>query len=167
MLTSDELEAAKSKGKLIPVTPLAPFIGSPRAFLVSKVLWEEIQVGRNSENSERWARLEGDMKHFVGGGFVNWSLMKWLDPHKFEHWNLRSKRPKPSLRVFGRFALPDVFVGTHVVARGALNKKWHINWELEKLRCEDIWKDCGLKEPFSGSAYDDYITENARRDLRI
>ena len=170
MLTRDEIEAAKRSGKLVPATPTATWSGSPRVFLLSEELQTAIARGRASNDSkdmERWARLEGDIGHFVSGGLVTWQLMKWLDPHKFEHWTLKSKRPKPSLRVFGRFAMPDVFVGTHVVARSVLKKKWDINWELEKLRCEQIWNECKLGAPFQAKRYEEYITENARRELEI
>jgi hypothetical protein len=94
--------------------------------------------------------------------------MKWLDPKKYEHWELKSVRPRPSLRVFGRFACPDVFVGTHIVERTKLKGKWTIEWEIEKLTCEDHWKAAlGNFIPFSARDYEGYITENATRYVGI
>jgi hypothetical protein len=94
--------------------------------------------------------------------------MKWLDPQKFEHWEIKSRRPRPSLRIFGRFAKPNVFVGTHVVERTRLGAKWSLDWELEKLVCEDEWKAAlGEHPPFRGRAYEDYITENAYRFPKV
>ena len=116
----------------------------------------------------RWEKLQADVSHFVEGGYINWGLMKWLDPHKFEHWELKSVRPKPSLRVFGRFACPNVFVGTHVLARAEMRGKWDITWELQKLECEEHWTAAlGDMPPFHTAAYKHYITENASRDVAV
>lgn len=118
--------------------------------------------------AQRWGRLQADIALFVEGGFINWELMKWLDPHKFEHWTLKSVRPRPSLRVFGRFAQPDVFVGTHVVERTPLKRKWSIEWELQKLICEERWKEVlGVQAPFHAEHYEDYITEKAAKQLKV
>jgi hypothetical protein len=109
---------------------------------MSEVLAAQIQTGITSSDqklAERWERLRADISHYVENGLITWNFMKWLDPKKYEHWNLRSVRPRPSMRVFGRFAEPSVFIGTHTVARASLKGKWSIEWELEKLRCEEIW----------------------------
>ena len=76
-------------------------------------------------------------------------------------------RPKPSLRVFGRFAEPDVFVGTHAIERASLGGKWSIAWEIEKLECEQIWRQIFTSPPFSAAKYEDYITENAHPNVRL
>ena len=137
-----------------------------------KPLWEAIQEGRGASDDraiKRWAQLEADIGHFVEGGLITDDRLKQLDPYKFEHWELISQKPRPSLRVFGRFAKADVFIGTHVVERAPLGAKWSINWELEKLRCEDHWKAAGFgaAEPFRSDSYEGYITDNARRKLRV
>lgn len=116
----------------------------------------------------RWEKLEADISHFVEGGYINWGLMKWLEPKKQGFWELKSIRPRPSLRVFGRFAHEDVFVGTHVVERAGLKGKWSLEWELEKLACEESWRlALGDLEPFSAQFYESYITTNAEKNVRI
>jgi len=173
MLTQYEIQSAKVRGVLIPYLPPNASMGTKRAFLMSKSLNDRIIKNRQSDDAEvidRWARLEGDILHFVTGGYVNRDFIKQLEPPKYEHWCLRSVRPRPSLRVFGRFGRPDVFIATHVVERPNLNGKWSPEWEHEKLVCEqDIWdKECGLPpNPFSGKLYTDYITENASEEVRI
>jgi hypothetical protein len=94
-------------------------------------------------------------------------ILKQLKPEKYEHWELISRRPRPSLRVFGRFAKPNVFIGTHVQPRHGMGGMWSPAFEHEKLVCEDYWRDAGLPEPFRGAKYEDYITENASRMLRV
>ncbi len=133
-------------------------------------LEDELQKGRGSADGivrGRWDALAADVSHFVEGSFINWGLMKWLDPKKYEHWELKSVRPRPSLRVFGRFVEPDVFVGTHTAVREHLGGKWTLQWELEKLTCEEIWNDALAIEPFSAENYEDYISFNASRDLKV
>ena len=106
------------------------------------------------------------MAHFVEGGFISGGIMKQLEPAKFEHWELRNKRPRPSLRVFGRFAKPDVFIGTHVKLRNELGGMNSPEFEHEKLVCEDHYKNAGLTTFYSDAPmfnYSAYITDNATK----
>ncbi len=158
-------------GKLIPYKPVLKWVEEPRSFLMTPALNAQISSALASDDVSvvyRWDKLRADISHFVECGFINWNLMKWLDPKKYEHWELKSVRPKPSLRVFGRFACPDVFVGTHAVERTSLKGKWTIEWEIEKLRCEEHWKEAldGFA-PFIAESYEEYITENAAKSVRI
>jgi hypothetical protein len=136
-------------------------------------LYEAVENGKVSSDEaerQRWARLEAAMAHFVEGGLVTEQLVKQLDPPKFEHWELRSRKPRPSLRVFGRFALPNVFIATHVVLRKELGGKWSFPFEYHKLVCEQHWQEAGLDEPFSDAPYfryEEYMTENAVRSVEI
>jgi hypothetical protein len=170
MLTGDVLEAAKAAGKLVPARAIVPWAAEPRAFLMCKPLCDAIETARLSPDPlviKRWAQLEADISHFIEEGYITEDRMKQLEPYEYEHWELRSLRPRSSLRVFGRSAAPDVFIGTHVVERPPLGEKWSVRWEIEKLNCEEYWNDAGLGMPFSGSAYEDYITENASRRVRV
>jgi hypothetical protein len=172
MLIDDAIEAAKAAGKLFPARPVAAWAGEPRAFLMCEPLFRSVQNGRaagSEKKRQRWATLEAAMAHFVEGGFITDDLLKQLKPEKYEHWELRSRKPRPSLRVFGRFAKPDVFIGTHVDRRNRLGGMWSPEFEHEKLVCEDHWKAAGLPTPFSHPRFDyqAYITENATRKLRI
>lgn len=90
------------------------------------------------------------------------NLLKPLSPRRYETWCLRSRRPTPGLRVFGRFALPNVFVGTHVVKRKKLGGFGAMNWEIERLNCEEHWNALFQASPLSGGdSLTHYVTENA------
>ena len=143
-----------------------------------KPLFTAIDAGRAHDDEkvrERWAQLEGDIGTFVEGGLVTEGLVKQLVDPKYEHWELISRRPNPSWRVFCRFAKPDVLIGTHVVPRAGLGGMWSPQFEHEKLVCEDYWRDAGLPvAPFPGAftdapdfRYEAYITANARRKLKV
>jgi hypothetical protein len=148
------------------VESLADWEAAPRAFLQVSELASEIAANRQNTDEKlraRWAKLEADMAHFVEGGYVNWGLMRWLDPQSQEVWELRSVRPKPSIRVFGRFAEPDVFIGTNLAFRASLKGKWSQEFWNEIGECEKIWRALTPNEAFAGKEYADYITENAEK----
>lgn len=168
MLTRDAIKAAIKDGRLIAAKPIVPWAGEPRAFLMCRPLYGVIVAGRASSSEaavKRWARLEADISHFIEGGLITENLLKHLKPEKYEHWILRSRKPRPSLRVFGRFAEPNVFVGTHVVRRDQLKGMWSEEFEHEKLVCEQHWMAAKLPAPFSASTYEEYMTENAVRRM--
>ena len=136
-------------------------------------LFDALQGGRSSSDEkerQKWAALQAAMSHFVEGGYVDENLLKQLKPEKNEHWELRSRKPKPSIRVFGRFAMPDVFVATHLEMRSKLGGMWSGQFEHQKLVCEDHWKDAGLPDPFTDVPdfrYEKYITSNAQRKMSL
>ena len=170
MLSRRETKDLVKAGKLIPVRSLADWEAAPRALLQVTELTAEIASGRQYRDSKvaaRWAKLEADMAHFVEGGYVNWGLMKWLDPQSQEVWELRSVRPRPSIRVFGRFAEPDVFIGTNLAYRADLKAKWSKEFWDEIFECEKIWKGLTSSSPFQGKEYTDYITENAAKRVGV
>lgn len=173
MLINAEVRQAYKDGKLFPARPIAKWAGEPRAFFMCRALHQSVLAGRASleeRDRQRWARLEAQMGTFVEGGLVNDDFIKQLLPQKFEHWELKSRKPKPSLRVFGRFAAPDVYIGTHVVPRTELGGMYSPEFEHEKLVCEDHYRDAGLTEFFTDAPqfrYEAYITSNASKKVRI
>lgn len=173
MLIPASVKAAKAKGLLVPAKPIAEWVGEPRVVLLCEPIRTAIEEGRTSpDEKERqcWAKVEAAFSHFIEGGFVTEDLVKQLQPYKYEHWEFRCRRPRPSIRVFGRFVMPDVFVATHPMPRTSLGGMWSQQFEHEKLICEDHWKAAGLAEFFSDAPdfrYEAYITSNARRKREI
>jgi hypothetical protein len=101
MLIEAAIEAAKASGKLIPAKPTVDWAAEPRAFLMCLPLYRSIDERRRSNGEKvrkRWAQLEADIGHFIEGGLVTEDLVKQLKPWKYEHWELRSRKPSPSLR---------------------------------------------------------------------
>jgi hypothetical protein len=155
---------------LTPAKPTVLWAEQRRAFLMCRPLTQAIAAARQSTDErtiKRWAQLEADIGYFIEGGYITEDRLKQLEPFRYEHWELRSLQPRPSLRVFGRFAMPDVFVGTHVCERPRLGAKWSLNWELEKLACEEHWQAAGLPDPFHADTYEVYLTDNASLRLGI
>lgn len=173
MLIDDIIKDAIKDGRLFAAKPVVPWAPEARGFLMCPPLHQSIEVGKASDDEnerKRWATLEAAISHFVEGGYVTEDLIKQLLDPKYEHWELRSRRPKPSLRVFGRFIQPDIFVGTHLQRRDGLGGMWSPEFEHEKLVCEDHWKAAGLPDPFTAPPdypYEMYITENATRQMKV
>ena len=168
MLIRDEIQANLNTGRLVPVKSHASWSAEPRAFLLERELAKQIADGQNDKDMrDRWAKLEADMAHFVEGGYVNWGLMKWLDPKEQEVWELKSVRPRPSMRVFGRFAEPNVFIGTNLALRPNLKGKWSLQYWDEIFKAERVWSGLFARSPFSGENYTDYITENAGKRVEV
>jgi hypothetical protein len=102
----------------------------------------------------------------VGSGKSRHADMKVLDPRTEEVWELR-KRDKPSTRIFGRFAMKDVFIATNIrttrdlfslqwVTRGY--SRWPV-WQKEIRKCKAVWRSLFLSyEPLSGETIDDYLS---------
>jgi hypothetical protein len=173
MLIPACVSTAIGKGLLTPAKPIANWSAEPRVVLLCEAIREAIENGSASaDDKERqcWAKVEAAFSHFIEGGMVHDNLVKQLVPAKFEHWEFKCRKPKPSIRVFGRFIMPDVFVATHPMERNLLGGMYSAAFEHEKLICEDHWKKAELDPPFSdvpGFEYGSYITANARRKLRI
>ena len=114
--------------------------------------------------------LTADLERFVVGGRQTFGMgsnnhctIKVLDDWSDEIWEIRSRREKPGVRVFGRFVLPDVFVATAVVDRKELGN----DFDVEKRRCGAAWRQLFYSyEPYRGANPDDYITSNLI-DLRV
>ena len=173
MLIPDAVRAAVKSGKLVPAKPIASWAAQPRVVLLCEPIRDAINAGtKDPDENERqcWAKVQAAFSLFIEGGRITENLVKQLKPEKFEHWEFRCRRPRPSIRVFGRFVAPDVFVATHPRPRRELGGMWSSEFEHEKLISEDYWNACGLGTPFSdadGFRYEAYITENAQRKVAI
>lgn len=173
MLIPVAVKKAKAAGKLIPAKPVTDWEGEPRAILLCRPIQEALEAGRrdpDEKERQKWAKVEAAFSHFIEGGWVDENLVKQLRPYKFEHWEFRCRRPRPSIRVFGRFAMPDVFIATHPMPRTLLGGMNSPQFEHEKLVCEDHWSAAGLGPPFTDVPlfrYEEYVTINAARKARI
>ena len=127
MLIPAPVKEAVRKGLLVPAKPIAAWAAEPRVVLLCEPIRTAIEAGRvHPDEKERqcWAKVEAAFSHFIEAGLVTENLVKQLQPPKFEHWEFRCRRPRPSIRVFGRFAMPDVFVATHPMPRSLLGGMW-------------------------------------------
>src|SRR4051794_34054666 len=118
MSIREEVECRCSENRLVALYPRAKWAPVRRMLYVNECLRELLtREWPTAEETERWAQLEAFLSHFVEGGIVDSRYMKPLTRPARYVWEIRSRRPRPSLRVLGRFADVDVFVATNVAVR--------------------------------------------------
>lgn len=83
----------------------------------------------NAAEQDRYSSLLADLEVFVTGGTLTTSYLRQLRPRSKRVWDIRSKRPRPSVRIFGLFACPDVFVATNLHLRSALGPAGTPQWK--------------------------------------
>jgi hypothetical protein len=140
-----------------------------RTLLVSNEVNNFLRGPWDDDADERRAgRLQSNLEHFVAGGVVPVCLqprqakaafMGRLDPLDNGIWDIRSRDPKPGLRLLGGFTEPDVFVG--LVWDFRLNLKTDDDWKSLQQRCRSEWRSLFAEEaPLLGEEVHDYISEN-------
>lgn len=117
----DWIKTLLSNGRLFELEP--SFEGDPikRRMLLSDEVWGLLSGPWGSKTEERRCQaLRADLEAFVKGEELSVSvtprkagdhLLGLLDPPRDGVWDIRSQDPRPGLRVVGRFAAKDVFVG--------------------------------------------------------
>lgn len=136
--------------------------------LLARDLYEEIMGPFEDEATEyRMGRLRNDLDLFSLGRLIvvgrkrQNSFFKQLDPPDHEVWEIRSRDPKPSLRVFGAFAEQDVFVSIIVEQRTRLGVETSREFRDAIQRTKVAWRTLFLTYPrLSGDNWNAYIKEN-------
>ena len=124
----------------------------------------------DTRERERFGRLRADLEMFVEGGVIAVALEPYrakaaymgrlADPSD-EVWDIRSRDPKPGLRVFGRFAEQDVFVALHWDVRKEYGDRNCELWDWVIGQCKADWVNLFHPHPaISGSDIHDYISSN-------
>jgi hypothetical protein len=180
---SIEIQALKSlisQRKLFSIPALSPGRGCPRVILASETLMSDLTASGPGADLRLVAELRADLDVYitgdpitVGGPRDKHADFKPLARTKHEvgfstHevWEFRSVDPVPAIRVFGRFARRNVFVGTHWHYRVPLGEFGSLEWRREIRRCKHIWnRILGSRDPLHGVNVHDYIS-NPVVDLR-
>ena len=162
MSISDEIRRLVADGQLFQIRPLAVGAAEPRALFVSKELNELLTAEMPSvADVERIARLEAHLAHFVEGGVVEPRYMCLLKRPARDVLEIRSRRPRPSVRVFGRFAAVDVFIALNASLREPLGPFGSREWRDAVVRCGALWRQLFLTfPPLKGTSLHDFISEN-------
>jgi hypothetical protein len=120
MSIRDEINERIAEGRLFNLEPALASDPVERTMLISAEINSHL-IGPwpNIIAAKRFGKLRADLEAFVKGEKVAVCLdpyvarnayMGRLDQPNDEVWDVRSRDPKPALRVFGRFAERDVFV---------------------------------------------------------
>ena|SRR5581483_2692929 len=121
----------------VPLTSTKDLVWRPM-FLVSDLYREIYECAPNTEAGLRYARLQGDLERFVSGGPITDSYLSPIRPLARAVWEIRSRKPKPSLRVFGLFASVNIFIGTNHQSRPWLSDK--VEWDRANRIARSEWR---------------------------
>lgn len=179
MSVGDDIKAAVSNGKLRLLELALPSDPAERTVLIHPEL-KRLFDGpwRNASEQRRVGRLRADLETFVTGKVIPVSLIPYehrtaymglLDPPSGGIFDIRSRDPSPGMRVFGGFAMPDVFVALNYEFR-SVSPDWSdrrplegdaIRWQIAILECEKRWKEIFHTPPITGGNVRDFISKDA------
>lgn len=166
MSIDDEISHRIGQGRLTVLEPLfGPF---QRVVALSERLYQDFSAALEAEETgERFGRLLADFHFFSRGGHVvvgrgkeKNCFLKLLEPPAGEVWELRSRNPLPSIRVFGRFAMKDYFIATNMEYRTKLGPQGSREWRDEIVGCAAQWRSLfPTYDAHTGADIHDYISE--------
>lgn len=126
----------------------------------------------------RCSRLRANLESFVLGDVISACTVPFsagkaylglLSPPTAGYWDIRSRDPKPSLRILGGFARYDTFVGlipavrcdpSEYLDRGPLGDKFSPEWRSAILETKAEWKRLFLAyPPISGTDLNDLFSK--------
>ena len=148
-------------GGLHMVRPLTRNSPCRRAMFVTTNVWEVLNgPWENEDDEDRFGRLYADLVQFVEGRRIDHNYVKNLWPPRDAVWEIRSVRPRPSVRVLGRFAKKDVFIATNFELRNGLGEFDSRAWREAKRRCLAEWRHLFNSYPaLIGSTIHDHISD--------
>jgi len=133
------IAAAVANGQLriLQARPLsAPRI---RSLYLAEELFDAIYETRvNRADTARFVALEATLAEFVTSRTLDPEYLCLLTPTSECVWEIRSVRPKPSMRVFGLFAERDSFIATNFEYREVLSDD-EIQWDLQMRTAKHVW----------------------------
>lgn len=126
--------------------PSLPSVAMQRTMLCAPSVCEVIE---ESWSNHRYGRLRNDLELFVSGGHITVSVdpytkpkscyMAPLDPVSDCLWDIRSRDPKPGVRVIGAFAQFDTFIALDIEQRDRLGGPESREWRDFIVRAKSIW----------------------------
>jgi len=136
----DLIAARVDDGMLHPLFPRAAGTSAKRAMLIANDLWNFIQAsGPDDEWETRKGQLQADLETFATGDPIGPKYLFLLSHSRHGVWEIRSVRPRPSIRVLGRFIAKDVFVATNYALRSELGDWDSWAWRDAKVMARTVW----------------------------
>jgi hypothetical protein len=151
MSIRDEIKHWIGEGRLFLLTPALASSPCSRTMFVADELNRLILGPWASQEDEfRFGKLRADLDMFIDGSLLSVAQAPYkkpkttylarLDPMVEEVWEIRSRDPKPGIRVFGRFAEKDVFVALTWEFRDGLGGPASREWRDAREGCKAEWR---------------------------
>lgn len=147
--------------RLVPLPRSAPWARQCRATFLGSALHQQIlQPDRLDIDEIRAAHLLADLQSFAEGLDVGVpGFLKPLSGGRDGVWEIRRRKPRPSLRVFGLFGRRDVLVLTHAITRNTLADRSDPAWRTEIRRARFFWRQLLPDHaPLIGGKISDYLS---------
>lgn len=136
------------KNMLHLLKPKAKGATSYRVLLIADRLQRVLEkITEDTEWEERVGWLIADLEVFVTSQFLRPEYLFCLYPRSKGVWEIRSVQHDPSIRIFGLFAMKDVFVATNFALRSDLGEWESQEWKRERRNATAEWN--GLMQPYN------------------
>lgn len=160
------------EGRLHELAPALPGTPTVRRIVASVEISQMVLGPWTDPDWEvRCNFLRADFDRFIGGNLIpvaagirggRHAYLKQLSPPGDEIWEIRSRDPNPSIRVFGRFADKDFFVALTWSRRPDLGGPESRQWRDASVECATEWRNLfPAYAPLQGDTthnFDDYVT---------
>jgi len=152
MSIRDEINYRCQEKRLHRLTLGIPGAPEPRAIWVAPEI-ERLLVGpwRNKKQAMRWGRIRNDLESFIQGDLItvpqelnrakSHYMARLIRPSSPEVWEIRCRDPKPSVRIFGRFADRDAFIAFRWWPRRLLGGFGDRAWRTASVQCTTDWRN--------------------------
>jgi hypothetical protein len=161
MSIDDVLIRLAEADRLVPLPRSVPTAERCRAVFLGSALHQQILQPASLDIDEiRAAHLLADLQSFAEGMDVGVpGFLKPLSGGRDGVWEIRRRKPRPSLRVFALFGRRDVLVLTHAITRNALAGRSDPAWRTEIRRARFLWRQLLPDHaPLIGGKISDYLS---------
>ena len=141
MSINEQIWSILKDGRLVELRPYVNSDAKIRSMYLERKLHDEIFGDRSVDKEvERFAQLQADLDVFLTSETIDPKYLYRLTPISDGVWEIKSVRPKPSIRVFGLFGGKDTFIATHYIERAGLGGWNSAEWKTEIRRSLAIWR---------------------------
>jgi len=160
------------EGRLFQLPPLMASAPVVRTMFVGEAIFEAVTPPWDrSPDGYRLSRLRADLDAFTEGHLIsiaehpfkkpNIAYMARTHPPKDEVWDIRSRDPKPAIRVLGCFAETDTFIALVYDYRRNLGGPRSREWRNLIERCKAEWRKLFPSfPPHKGEDVNAYVSTN-------
>jgi hypothetical protein len=148
-------------------------VGEPveRTMFVSQEVYGAISGPWVLSDTYQMAMLRANLDMFTQGKIISIAedpyqkpkstYMARVDPPEDEVWDIRSRDPKPGIRVLGCFAETDTFIALVWGTRKSLGGPRSREWRNLVESCKAEWRKLFHPyQPHTGSTISDYVSRN-------
>lgn len=168
MSIHEKIRDLQRQGRLFFVEPISGRYLVRRQLFVVKPVWKLLNGQWNSTaDEERFSAFYADLDLYTGGEELRKKYFKPILPrggkikNKFQDgiFEIKSVKPKPGLRLFGRFAFRNCFIGMVLDWRAYYGEFESAEYKRLKQNLSQQWN--GLFNPYSalpGGSLRDYVS---------